>query len=160
MKARRDALRAAWLARPQQQRHAAAALAAGLGLIVLALLWSSLEGEQARLRKAVPLAQARLQRMQDDAAEVVRLRGQAVAATPQSALADAVAASIRSRHLELSVSSDGADRVQVHGNAGFDETVAWLAAVQQDYKLRVVSLAATRAGAAARIDAVLAAAAP
>lgn len=160
MKSRLDALRAAWLARSPRERSAAKALAAFVGLAVLVLAWSSLLAEQARLQKAVPLAQARLQRMQDDAAEVARLRAQSDATTVQSATADAINVSLRSRHLDLAVTADGSDRLQIHGNAGFDETIAWLATVQQDFKLRLAALSATRAGAGVRIDAVLVAATP
>jgi type II secretory pathway component PulM len=160
VKSRLDTLRAAWLARPPRERSVAKALAALVGLAVLALAWSSLQAEQARLQKAVPLAQARLQRMQDDAAEVARLRAQSDTVAAQSATAEAINASLRSRHLDLAVTADGSDRLQVHGNAGFDETVAWLATIQQDFKLRLAALSATRAGASVRIDAVLVAATP
>jgi type II secretory pathway component PulM len=161
MKARMEALRAAWLLRAPRERSILKALAAALGVLVLALIWSSVQSERARLQKAVPLAQARLQRMQDDAAEVVRLRGQssAPAAAPTS-LADAVAASAHGRQLDLAVTGEGADRIQVHGSAAFDDAVAWLATVQQDFKLRVATLTATRNGAAVRLDAVLVAPTP
>ena len=136
------------------------ALAALIGLVVLALAWSSVQAEQARLRKAVPLSLARLQRMQDDAAEVARLCAQADTAAAQAATADAINASLRSRHLDLAVTADGGDRFQIHGNADFDETIAWLATVQQDFKLRLSTLNATRAGSGVRIDAVLVTATP
>lgn len=161
MKSRLDAMRAAWLARTPKERGAAKALAVLVGLAALAFVWSSLGAEQAQLQKAVPLSQARLQRMQDDAAEVARLRAQSdTAAAVQSATADAINASLRSRHLELAVTADGSDRLQIHGNASFDETIAWLATVQQDFKLRLATLKATRADSGVRIDAVLVTATP
>jgi type II secretory pathway component PulM len=159
MKTRLDNLRAAWQARSPGERSAAKVLATGTALLILVLAWFSLQAEQAQLQKALPLAQARLQRMQDDAAEVARLRAQSGARTTQSATADAINASLRSRHLDLAVTADGNDRLQIHGNADFDETIAWLAIVHQDFKLRLGMLSATRAGKGIRIDAVLVAAA-
>ena len=160
MKSRLDEMRAAWLARTPKERSVAKALSVLLGLAALAFVWSSLGAEQAQLQKAVPLSQARLQRMQDDAAEVARLRAQSDTAAVQSATADAINASLRSRHLELTVAADGSDRLRIHGNASFDETIAWLATVQQDFKLRLATLNATRADSGVRIDAVLVTAAP
>jgi type II secretory pathway component PulM len=161
VKAKVDEIRRAWLARSPRDRAVAMALFACLGLAALALIWSAIQGERSRLQKAVPLAQARLQRMQDDSAEVVRLRGQSgAAAAQQTSPAEAINASLRSRHLDLSVAADGADRLQVHGSANFDDVIAWLATVQIDYKLHVASLSMTRAAAGVKIDAVLVAATP
>lgn len=133
MKSRLDTLRAAWRARSPRERSAGQALAAFVGLAVLAFVWFSLEAEQARLQKAWLLAQARLLRMQDDAAEVARLRAQPGTQTTQSTTADAINASLRSRHLDLAVTADGSDRFQIHGNAAFDETIAWLAAIHSAF---------------------------
>jgi type II secretory pathway component PulM len=155
-----EAIRRAWLARSPRDRAVAAVLLVCLGLAAVGLIWSAIQTERSRRQTAVPLAHARLQRMQDDAAEIVRLRGQAGAAALPSPTVEAITASIRSRHLDLTVATEGAERIQVHGNANFDEALAWLASVQLDYKLHVVSLSATRAGSGVRLDAVLVAAAP
>jgi type II secretory pathway component PulM len=155
MKTRLDTLQAGWQARSPGERSAAKVLATGAALLILAQAWFSLEAEQAQLQKAWPLAQARLQRMQDDAGEVARLRAQSGARTTQPATAEAINASLRSRHLDLVATADGSDRLQIHGNADFDETIAWLAIVHQDFKLRLEMLSATHAGKGVRIDAVL-----
>jgi type II secretory pathway component PulM len=157
VKSRLDTLRAAWQTRSPGERSAMRALATAAALLILVLAWLALQAEQARLQKSWPLAQARLQRMQDDAVEVARLRAQSVAGT-QSATAAAINASLHSRHLDLAVTVEGSNRLQLHGNAGFDETIAWLAIVQQDFKLRLETLSVIRAGKGVRIDAVLVAA--
>jgi type II secretory pathway component PulM len=155
VKSRLDTLRAAWQARPPGERSATQALATGAGLAIIALAWLSLQAEQAQLQKAWPLAQARLQRMQEDATEVARLRAQLGVGTMRLATADAINASLRSRNLDLAITADGSNRFQVHGNADFDETIAWLAIIQQDFKLRLEALSAIRGSKGARIDAVL-----
>jgi type II secretory pathway component PulM len=159
MKARIEAWRSDWQTRPPRERLIIAATAAAVGLALLALFWSWLQGEEARLQKAVPLAQARLQRMQDDAAEVVRLRAQSGASTQATSPADAVAASLKSHQLDLTLTADG-DRMQLHGSADFDQTMNWLASAQQDFKLRLASFSAKRAGGGVSIDAVLVSATP
>jgi type II secretory pathway component PulM len=127
-------------------------------LLILTQAWLSLQAERTQLQKAWPLAQARLLRMQDDAAEVTRLRAQAGAST-QTATSDAINASLRSRHLDLIATADGSSRFQIHGDADFDETITWLAIVHQDFKLHLETLSVIRAGKGVRIDAVLVAAA-
>ena len=46
-------------------------------------------------------------------------------------------------------------RFRVQGRVGFDQAVAWLAAVQRDYQLRVTTLAVTRQEGGVKLDAVL-----
>ena len=94
--------------------------------------------------------------MQDDATEVDRLRAQSPVAPAQGqVLAAALTASIRSHGLDLALTSEGADRFRVQGRVGFDQAIAWLAAVQRDYQLRVASLAVTRQEGGVKLDAVL-----
>jgi type II secretory pathway component PulM len=127
-----------------------------LCLLTLGVTWYWLNAERMRVRDALSLVEAQFKRMQDDVAEAQRLRGQTFAPPMQGkALADALSASLKGRNLDLTVTLLDADRLRVQGSAGFDEAVAWLAASQRDYRVRVVSFAATRQGSAIRIDAVL-----
>lgn len=154
MKTQLDALRAAWQARSTRERSIAKALALCAALAILILAWYSLQAEQARLQKALPLAQARLQRIQDDADEVARLRAQSIGSV-SSPTAEAIVASLQSRHLGLAISAHDSNRLQVQGDADFDETISWLALVHQDFRVRLETLSAVRAVKGVKIDAML-----
>jgi len=160
MKARLETLRAAWQARSRNERLVLRALAAALAAIALLALLAAIDDERSRLQKSVPAAAARLQRMQDDVAEVARLRAVPAAATAPTALGDALTASLQSHHLDLSVANAAPDRVQLRGSAGFDETIAWLADAQHDFKLHVATLDVSRGDGGPRFDILLVAATP
>ena len=155
MSAKLEGIRNAWLAASKRQRLLITTLLCALGMVAIWGVLSIIDAELSRLEKAVPLASARLQHMQDNVAEVARLRAQPNVGTLQPGLGDALAASIRSHHLNLAVATQGVDRHQVHGTADFDPTIAWLASVQRDYKLRVARFSASRNNDGTRIDILL-----
>ena len=127
-----------------------------VGALAFGLSSYAVKQEQDRLRRAIPLANAALQRMQDEATEADRLRAQTPVTPPQGqALIGTLTASIRSHGLDLALTTEGADRFRVQGRVGFDQAVAWLAAVQRDYQLRVTTLAVTRQEGGVKLDAVL-----
>ena len=102
-----------------------------------------------------------MKRMQDDVAEVQRLRARAVPpAVEGQTLINTVTASLQGRKLNLNVTALGPDRLRIQGNAGFDEAVAWLGSIQRDYRLYVITLSATRQDGNAQLEAVLATAKP
>ncbi len=160
MSAKLEGIRSAWLAASARQHLLLATLAGALGIVAVWSVLSVIDNELSRLQTALPLASTRLQRMQDNVAEVARLRAQPNVGTLQPGLGDALAASIRSHHLNLAVATQGVDRHQVHGTADFDPTIAWLASVQRDYKLRVARFSASRSNDGTHIDILLVPGAP
>lgn len=145
-----------WQARPSRERNAAK-----LGLIVLAVLlsgwaWTWLKDERVLLRARVAEAEAQVKEVQDDLAETQRLRGEVVPPQLSSReLVSAITNSLLTRKLELSVAAVDADRLRVQGVVGFDEVVQWLGSIQRDYRLRIVTLAASKQGSNVKIDVVL-----
>lgn len=149
-------LRVWWHSRSVSERRTLLIGAVVLGLLSFGFTSYSIRLEQNRLRQAIPIANAALQRMQEDATEVDRLRAQTPVAAPQGqALVAALTASLRSHGLDLTLTTEGADRFRVQGRAGFDPAVAWFAAVQRDYQLRVTTLTVTRQDGGVKLDAVL-----
>lgn len=136
-------LRASLAARsPREQRLILlAALVVGLGLMLSLAEW--VWSEQARLRSALPGAQATLARMQDDAAALSQLARQA---RPQSVpLATAARAAhaagvSRGLHLETAESGNG---ITASGQGRFDAVIDWLASVQADQRLRLARVVLT-----------------
>ena len=145
-----------WQARPSREQNAAK-----LGLVVLAVLlsvwvWTALRAERVHLRGRVADAEAQVKEIQDDLAEMQRLRGEVIPPQLSSqALVLAITNSLAARKLNLSVAVVDADRLRVQGMAGFDELVQWLGSVQRDYRLRVITLVATGQAANVKVDVVL-----
>ena len=149
-------IRAGWYSRSVSERRVLLATAIFLGALGFGFASYAIRIEQDHLRQAIPAASAALQRMQDDATEVDRLRAQSPVAPPQGqALVGALTASIRSYGLDLVLSNEGADRFRVQGRVGFDQAIAWFATVQRDYQLRITTLAVTRQDGVVKLDAVL-----
>ena len=149
-------LRVWWHSRSASERRTLLIGAVVLGVVAFVFSAYSTRLEQNRLRQAIPIANAALQRMQEDATEVDRLRAQTPVAAPQGqALLAALTASLRSHGLDLTLTTEGADRFRVQGRVGFDPAVAWFAAVQRDYQLRVTTLTVTRQDGGVKLDAVL-----
>lgn len=145
-----------WSARSYSERRVVLLGALFLGLLAFGFSSYAVKQEQERLRRAIPLANAALQKMQDDATEVDRLRAQTSVPPQQGqALVGALTASIRSHGLDLTLAAEGVDRYRVQGRVGFDQAVTWLATVQRDYQLRVTTLAVTRQDGGVKLDAVL-----
>jgi type II secretory pathway component PulM len=149
-------LRLWWQARPSREQNTVK-----LGLVVLAVvlsgwIWAWLRAERIDLQSRVADAEAQVKEVQDDLAEMQRLRGEAIPPQLSSqALVPAISNSLSARKLELSVAAMDADRLRVQGMAGFDESIQWLGSIQRDYRLRVLTLLATRQGANVKIDVVL-----
>lgn len=130
----------------------AAILAIGLALSV----WVWLRDERVRLGNAVAIAEIQVKEVQDDLSEVQQLRGETK--PPQVAAKSLVAPlsnSLRAAKIGLAVSLADGDRLRIQGSAGFDETISWLGSVQRDYKLAVVTLAATRETTKIQFDILL-----
>lgn len=150
-----------WQGRPPRERNVMK-----IGFVVLIVLaslwaWTWLREERVRLRGSIATAEAQLKEMQNDLAELQRLRGEAIPAqlSPQ-ALVQPLVNSLLARKLDLSVTALDADRLRVQGTAGFDEAINWLGTIQRDQRLRIVTLATTRQGANVKLDAVLGSAVP
>ncbi len=115
---------------------AAAVVAAGL----LFVLGEWLLRERQRLSLAVPAAEARLARMQDQAEELARLkRG---ASPPEAAVqvrAAAARAAAEARGLQLEL-EELPDAVHVSGRAAAAPLLDWLAAMQSEQRLRPLEL--------------------
>jgi type II secretory pathway component PulM len=161
MNSRLGLFRQWWQTRLPRQRNIMKVALFVLGLFTFATAWNWLRTEQIRLRSALPLADARFKQLQVDITEAQRLRSQTV--VPQlkgQAMADTVMASIRGRKLDLTVSVLDAERLRLQGVTSFDEAVTWLGAIQKDYRLRVVSLVATRQASDIKLDVVLSAVGP
>ncbi len=149
-------LAAAWQARSPRERRLlrVAAAVVGVALVIAALDWS--QTQRARLGRSLPRAAAQLEQVQEAATEIARLRAQPAAPRPTGpALLETVQASAKSRGLGLVIQPAG-DGLQLKGQAGFDDLVAWLAALQADQGLRVLRLEVQQQGAVASVDAVLA----
>lgn len=148
-------LAAAWQARNPRERTLliAAATVIGVALVVNLLDWS--RSERTRLGRSLPRAEAQLEQVQESATEIARLRAQPVPQRPAGpALLEMVQASAKTRGLGLAIQTMG-DGLQVKGQAGFDELVAWLATLQKDQGLRVARMELQQQGPTASVDLVL-----
>jgi type II secretory pathway component PulM len=149
-------LRQSWQAISPRERKLLlmAAAVVGVGIVLSTLDWS--RNERIRLGRALPRAEAQLERVQESATEITRLRAQPAPQRPAAAaLLDMAQTSARSRGLGVSIQAGG-EGLHVKGQASFDELVAWLAAVQHDQGLRVLRMELQQQGALASIDALLA----
>ena len=156
MNATRMNIRTWWSAHSVSERRMLVLGSLLLGTLAFGFASYSIKQEQDRLRHAIPLANAAVQKMQDDATEVDRLRALTPVSPPQGqALLGTLTASIRSHGLDLTLTTEGTDRFRVQGRVGFDQAIVWLAAVQRDYQLRVTTLAVTRQEGGVKLDAVL-----
>lgn len=145
-----------WQARPPRERNAARTGFVVLAVLVSASAWFWLREERVRLRGSIAIAEAQIKEMQNDLAELQRLRGETVPPQPSpQALAKPLANSLVARKLDLSVTALDADRLRIQGVAGFDEAINWLGTIQRDHRLRIVTLVATRQASNVKLDAVL-----
>ncbi|MFN3985104.1 MAG: type II secretion system protein GspM [Rhodocyclaceae bacterium] len=95
---------------------------------------------QARLAWELPEARAQLARMQDDAAELLRLQRLTAPATPpMDTLAQAASAAGASRGLSLEVETLG-NSLRVEGSGPFNAVTDWFASLQADQRLRASSV--------------------
>jgi general secretion pathway protein M len=131
-----------------------AGVVVGVGILLTTLDWS--RTERVRLDRALPRAEARLEQVQESATEITRLHAQPAPRRPAAAaLLDMAQTSAKSRGLGVSIQTGG-EGLHVKGQAGFDELVAWLAAIQHDQGLRVLRMELQQQGAVVSVDALLA----
>jgi type II secretory pathway component PulM len=118
--------------------------------------WTWLRDERARLRHGVAVAGFQVREVQNELAEVERLRAETMPAQPSvQSLVAPLANSLRAAKITLSISAADGDRLRVKGVAGFDEAINWLGMIQRDYRLRIVTLVATREASQVTLEATL-----
>lgn len=128
---------AAWQARSRRERQM---LLAALGVIVLAILWTShdsIRAERKRLDRVVPAAHAQLKSMQEQAAELARLSNQPrlpkLDVTRQT---DEITSAAKTQGLSVQVKNEGG-RLLVSGDAAqFNQLVAFVGGVQTALGMR------------------------
>lgn len=154
-----NGMRAGWQRLDSRSRRRYAVIGALLAAIgaVSASVW--LRSEHVRLSLREGEAAAQLKAMQDEIAEIDRLKGRAHApALTGPALLEAIAASLQSRGLPLTVSAVDAERLRVSGTADFDRVMRWLAAVQHDQRLALTLLSASGQQGVVKLELTLGAA--
>lgn len=130
------ALRTALASRSPRERRLILIAASVISLALFIALWEWTLSEQRRLQHQVPEAQAQLVRMQDDAAELLRLsRLPAATALDADTLAQTVRATAQARGLSAKVDGLG-QGVQVEARGTFPNLVDWLATLQAEQRLR------------------------
>jgi type II secretory pathway component PulM len=147
------ALRQYWAERNPREQRMAIVMVAVIGVAALWALFDWQAAEYKRLEKVVPRVQAQVKAMQDDAAELARLRvAPKRPAVDTKQLADTLQSSASAQHLALTVRNDG-DRVVVSGTSvPFDTFVAWLATAQTQNALKVAALDASPNNDGQRIE--------
>lgn len=145
-----------WQQRAPRERQLISAAAV---LLVIGLLWtlhSWSQREARRLDRALPIAQAQLRSMQDDAAELDRLRAQPEQARSDAARWVPVLEEAARRHgLTLEIRGEIGSVSASGQNQSFDAFARWLGDAQRELGLRVFSVDLTREAAGVRIDARL-----
>lgn len=127
-----------WSARPVREQRALALAGAVVLLALAILIIEGLVRERARLEQTLPALQAQLARMEDDAAELMRLRTRTPpASVAPEALVAAVSSAASARGLDLAASL-GEGGVVVTGRADVAALADWLAAVQSELRMRPV----------------------
>jgi general secretion pathway protein M len=129
---------AGWLAAraPRERRLIAlAATVVSIAAVISVAEWSG--HERARVAQQLPQSQARLAKMQQDAAELAQLaRLPAPTPVPVATLAQSAGAAAASRGLALEIAADGSG-LAVSGNGSFDALIDWLASIHAQQRLRV-----------------------
>src|SRR5690606_32748160 len=125
-----------WSARAPRERRVMALAALVLACAGLFSAWDVVRVERARLDAAVPQLRAELARMEDDAAELMRLRTLELPPAMQAAaLADAAVSAATARGLVLEVTPEEGG-LAVCESAERAPLVDWLAALHADLRLR------------------------
>ncbi len=143
----------AWLDnRAPRERRLLKALAGFVPLAAAVAVLGWALDEQQRLDRRLPQARAELERMQQDATELARLKSTAPppALTP-TALAGAALAAASARGLQLDI-EPGPDGLLARGSAPLPALIDWLAAIHAEQGLRPTRLEYAEAGA---VEAVL-----
>lgn len=155
-----DRMRAFWGARQPREKAFLVALAIFLGAALLAQgLWASHQA-RARLKKQIPQLRQQVETLQRKAAELQQLRAQPPNPAPAeggllaAAVAGAHAAALPEAATQLKL--EGPGRLRLRATVPFDRWLGWVAALQRDGRIRLVScrIDAAEATGSARIDAL------
>lgn len=117
--------------------------ALGVALVVLlsatlALAVEALFTERTRLDRQVPALKHSLASMEQDAAELARLRGRpAVQATPDTTV---IIASARARGISADIRQTGNHRFRLEGQNTLSELLPWLADLHAEYGMRIIEM--------------------
>ncbi|MDD5176441.1 MAG: type II secretion system protein GspM [Sterolibacterium sp.] len=137
-------LRAWWVARAPRERRFLTVLAAFLGCALLAQgLWSA-HTARARLHRQMPQLKQQAEVLQRQAGEVRQLLAQPVGPAAQEGPALLAAATLVARNTGLALAPaqlqlEGARQIHVRANLPFDRWLEWVAQLQRDARLRLVS---------------------
>ena len=150
-----------WNSRQPRERAFLIALAASAALaLLLQLLWVSHQA-RATLKQQLPHLRQQLESVQQKASELQRLKTQPPNPLPAhgNALLAATSASTRASALPEAATQlqlEGPGRVRLRATLPFDRWLAWIAALQSEARLRLISCRVEAAGAAGlvRIDAL------
>lgn len=151
--------RAFWQARQARERAALAVLAVFLG--VSAIVASGLGAHQAgaRLERRLQRLESEVAAMRADAEQVEALRRAGHKNPPTGpALRELVARSAGEAGLDdlaRSARGEGPERVRLEAEAPFSRFVAWQAALQAEFALRVEQLQATPTGVPDRVHLIV-----
>jgi type II secretory pathway component PulM len=127
-------------ARAPRERQLLRAASLLLPIVVAWAMFDWARSEQQRLDVRLPAAQASFERMQEDAAELARLRTlppPTAIAPPALAAAARAAGDARGLSVSVDVRPEG---LMVSGKASLPVLVDWLASIQADLRLRPVRL--------------------
>lgn len=125
-----------------------------LAFVAVLMVLPGIENRYAQRELA---AQDALQAIQADLDELERLKERPLPTKLSGAvLKETVAASLAGARSAFSVDLVDSDRVRVRGSGDFDLLIRWLADLQRNHRLDVVTLTVTRSGAVVTLDLTLA----
>lgn len=149
--------RARRLLESSRYRHLPKVLAvvAGIGAVAL-LYW--VPAAQSRLDRRADEVAGKLKEIQNDLAELERLKARALPPRISgAALQETVSASLVSHAPSLSVAPVDADRVRIRGAGSFDAVMRWLGDIQRSHRLGITAMSARRQDGSVTIDVTLSA---
>ena len=152
-----------WASRQPREKTFLVALVAFVAVALLAqMLWSSHQA-RARLKKQIPQLQQQVETLQRKATDLQQIKSQPPAAAPAegSALLATMVAAAKAAALPEAGSQlqlEGPRRVRLRATLPFDRWLQWVAALQRDGQIRLVScrVEATTTPGSANIDALFA----
>lgn len=137
-------LHAVWLARQPRERRFLVALALVVATAVLAqALWSA-HAARMRLHRQLPQLRQQAEVLQRQAGEVRQLLGQPTSSASQEGQALLAAAMLAARNAGLALGPaqlqlEGARQVRLRASVPFDRWLEWVATLQRDARLRIVT---------------------
>lgn len=154
-------LRAFWAARHPRERAFLLALAIVLGLgLLMQGLWASHQARE-RLKKQIPHLLQQVENLKRRAADLQQLKSQPPGQAPvqESGLLAAAVASANTASLPEAAKQlrrEGSGRLRLRATLPFDRWLEWVAALQRDGRIRVVSCQIDAGGepGMAKIDAL------